>query len=93
MVRIEQKFREGRYRSLFLRFAHAMEGLNVSANAEGIIAAKVAELAAELEGAGVVNVSHVSLHVRLVRALVRAVGTGERRVALIHFACRMHMLL
>jgi len=65
----------------------------VSANAERIIAAEIAELAAELEGAGVVNVSHVSLHVCLVHALVRAEGTGERRVARTHFASELHMLL
>lgn len=65
----------------------------MSANAKGVIAAEVAELAAEFEGAGVVNVFHVSLHVRLVHALVRAEGTGERRLARIHFASKLHMLL
>lgn len=70
-----------------------MKGLYVSANAEGIIAAEVTEFAAELEGAGVVNVSHVSLHVRLVYALIRAESAGERRVARIHFATELHMPL
>lgn len=75
--------------SLLLRFVRdrAMEVPYVSANAEGIITAKVAEFAAKFEAASTVNVSHVSLHVCLVRALVRADGAGEHlRVARIHFA-------
>lgn len=70
-----------------------MEGLYVSANAEGVIAAEVTKLAAELEVAGVVNVSHVSLHVRLVHALIRAEGAGECCVAHVHFATELHMPL
>lgn len=70
-----------------------MEGLYMPADAERIIAAEVAELAAKFEGAGVVNVSHVSLHVRLVHALVRTEGAGELRVARIYFASELHMPL
>lgn len=71
-----------------------MEGLYVSADAEGVIAAEVTELAVEFKGAGVVNVSHVPLHVRLVRALVWAESTGETvRVVWIHFARELHVLL
>lgn len=70
-----------------------MEGLYMSADAERIIAAEVAELAAKLEGASVVNISHVSLHVRLVHALVRTEGAGELRVARIYFASELHMSL
>jgi len=70
-----------------------MEGLYVSANAEGVVAAEVAELAAELEAAGVMNIAHVSLHVCFVYALVRAESTGEcRGVARIHFTTELHML-
>lgn len=70
-----------------------MEGLYMPADAEGIIAAEVAELAAKLEGAGVVNVSHVPLHVRLVHAFIRTKGAGELRVARIHFASELYMPL
>lgn len=71
-----------------------MEGPLVPANAVGVIAAEAAELAAELVvGIGVVNVSHVSLHVRLVNALVRAVGAGERGVTRIHFATELYVPL
>jgi len=70
-----------------------MEGLYVPANAEGVVAAEVAELAAELEAAGVMNIAHVSLHVCFVYALVRAESTGEcRGVARIHFTTELHML-
>lgn len=70
-----------------------MKGPYVPANAEGVITAKVAELAAKFEAAGVVNVSHVSLHVGLVHALVRAEGAGELRVTRIHFATQLYVLL
>lgn len=70
-----------------------MEGSHVSANAVGVIATEVAELAAELEGTGVVNVFHVSLHVRLVHALVRAKGAGEHGVTRIHFATELYVPL
>lgn len=63
-----------------------MESHYVSAKAEGVIAAKVAELAAEFKATGVVNIFHVSLHVGLVHAFVRAEGTGELGVARIPFA-------
>lgn len=71
-----------------------MEGPLVPANAVGVIAAEAAELAAELVVViGVVNVFHVPLHVRLVPALVRAIGTGKRGVTRIHFATELYVPL
>lgn len=64
------------------------------AYAEGVVAAKTAQVAAKLVAAlGVVDVSHVPLHVGLVHALVRAEGTGERRVPRIHSATDLHVPL
>lgn len=63
-----------------LAIVFSMEGSHVPANAERIVAAEATELAAELVTAvGAVDVSHVSLHVGLVHALVRAVAAGELR--------------
>jgi len=70
-----------------------MEGPHVPANAVGIIATEVAELTVELEGTGVVNVFHVSLHIRLVYTLVRTKGTGEHGVTRIHFATELYVPL
>lgn len=70
-----------------------MEGPHVSANAVGIIATEVAELAAELKRTGVVNVFHVSLHIRLVYAFVRTKSTGEHGVTRIHFTTELHVPL
>lgn len=70
-----------------------MEGLHVSAHAEGIIAAEIAEIAVELHGVGAVKVPDVSLHVGFVHALVRAKGTGELRAARVHLATELQMLL
>lgn len=92
-IDIDQMKKERKYYSLFLRFIHAMEGPLVPANAIGVIAAEAAEIAAELLGAGAVNVSHVPLHVRLVHALVRAVGTGKCGVSRIHFAIELYVPL
>lgn len=90
----QTEIEEGRYRSLFLRFVRMMEGPLVPANAVGVIAAEAAELAAELVVVtGAVNIFHVSLHVRLVCALVGAVGTGVRGVTRIHFATELYVPL
>ncbi|KAK2584901.1 hypothetical protein KPH14_002497 [Odynerus spinipes] len=70
-----------------------MEGLHVSPHAERVIAAKIAEIAAELEAAGVVDVTHVPLHVRLVHALVGAKAAGELGATGIHFAAELHVPL
>jgi len=72
-----------------------MEGLYVSANTEGVIAAEVAELATKFDDAGVVNVSHMSLHVGFVHALVWTKGARELcyGIAWIHLAAELYVLL
>lgn len=70
-----------------------MKRLHVSSHAEGVIAAEVAEVAAEFKAARVVNVSHVPLHVRLVHALVRAKRAAELRAPRVHLAAELHVPL
>lgn len=74
-----------------VRIRRAMERLHVPAHAKRVIAAKVAQVASELEHAGLVNVPHVPLHVRLVGALVRAERAGELRVPWVHLAAELHV--
>lgn len=83
-LRIGLLFRHARVR-------RAMERLHVPAHAEGVVAAEVAEVAAELEHPGLVDVPHVPLHVRLVGALVRAEGAGELGVPRVHLAAELHV--
>lgn len=65
-------------RPLLLAILLSMESFHVPANAERVVAAEATKLAAELVAAvGVVDISHVSLHVGLVHALVRTEGAGE----------------
>lgn len=70
-----------------------MKSSYVSTDAERVIAVKIAELTVEFVATGIVNVSHVSLHVGFVRALVRAECAGELGVARIHFTSHLYVLL
>lgn len=71
-----------------------MESSHVPADAERIVAAEATKLAVELVTVvGLVDVPHVSLHVGLVHALVRAEATGERRAARVHLAAGLQVLL
>lgn len=75
----------------FVRIGSAVKSLHMSSHAEGIIATKVAQIATKLKHAGVVNVSHVSLHVCLVSALVRAKRASELRISRVHLAAELHV--
>lgn len=90
----ERSRRRSGSRDLVLRAVLPVESSHMSANAERIVAAEAAKLAVELVTAVVVvDVSHVSFHVGLVHALVRAEGTGEWRAARIHPTAGLHMFL
>lgn len=80
---------------LLLRFIRdrAVKGPYVSTDTERVIAAKIAELTAEFVATSIVNVSHVSLHVGFVHALIRTESAGELGVTRIHFASHLYVLL
>lgn len=71
-----------------------MKGFYVSANAEGIIAAEIAELAAKFDDAGVVNVSHMPFHVGFIHAFVWTKSARELRYGItwIHLAAELYVL-
>lgn len=75
----------------FVRLGCTMKRLHMPSHAERIIATKVAQIAAKFQHACIVNVSHVSLHVRLVSALVLAEGAGELRISRIHLTTELHV--
>lgn len=61
------------------------------ADAEGVVAAEVAEVATELENPRLVHVPHVPLHISFVGAFVGTVGAGELRVPRVHLAAELHV--
>lgn len=75
----------------FVRLGWTMKRLHMPSHAERVIATKVAQIAAKFQHACIVNVSHVSLHVRLVSALVLAEGAGELRISRIHLTTELHV--
>jgi len=70
-----------------------MKSFYVSAYAERIIAVEVTKLATELKAASVMNISHVSLGIGLVHALVRTEVAGKLCTARIHLAAELYVFL
>ena len=63
------------------------------AHARGVLAAEVAQVAAELDATAVVDVTHVALDVRLVHALVVAEVALEDGGARVHTAGELRVTL
>lgn len=83
------------YKLWGIRVLHgqSMKSPHVPSNAKRVAAAKVAQLAGEFHAPIVVHVSHVTLHVCLVHALVGARGALKLAAPWIHFAANLNVTL